>query len=103
MASAALTPGELIARLKQVTGTHTDAKLAHELSLYLDEVVPERYVAHWKKGKGPQWATAVRLLDLAGWLCPDGQADDRARTRRVESLAQRAEAALGELRALREP
>jgi hypothetical protein len=87
MEPAAPTPEELVARLKEVTGAKTDPELATILH------VPLRTLSNWKKGNGMEYETAVRLLDLAGWLCVD-EAAERARTRRAELYIDRAEEAL---------
>jgi hypothetical protein len=93
MESPAPTPQQLYARLKEISGAGSDEDLAHELEIKI------RTLTRLKAGKTVNFETTVYLLDKAGWLRrDDATANEQARTRRVEGLARRAEAALEAMR-----
>jgi hypothetical protein len=100
--SRTLTPAALIRRLLDVEREDTLAGLARRLR------VPERSLQRWASSDdgdgGPEWSTAVQLLERAGWLrsgksvpLPAKPVDPvaelaaavRQLTRRIESLEDR--------------
>jgi hypothetical protein len=83
-----LSPVTLVQAAKIAIGDERDAELARRLGDYgLDPINTARSIMRWKTGETqPEYAAAIALLDLAGWL-------DETAIRRAQGRAE-AEAAL---------
>lgn len=80
--SAAPTPQELYAALREQFPGLSEEKLARELDIGL------KTLQRLKQGHGTEFQTTLRLLDSVGWLALDRTAPTRAELRRVKRRLQ---------------
>jgi hypothetical protein len=89
-----LPPRKLYERLREVTGASSDEDLARAIG----EGV--KTVTRLKSGHGVEFDRTIKLLDLAGWLRLNGEAEPLEESR-LRFLANRIQQAADELAAFR--
>jgi peptidoglycan/xylan/chitin deacetylase (PgdA/CDA1 family) len=83
MASAAPTPQQLYARLRERYPTLSEEKIAQELR------VSQKSLQRLNRGHGVEYDLTIYLLRAAGWISIDEDSDARAQLHGVRAELQR--------------